>query len=101
MNIAQYEVLDARTKLSIQKVANTAENAFANRVILLDKKLLLFEQNNKKKTRTSIKATVVGSAKVLSYEDIAEVLRKRDVKDIEAIVARGQRNSKRSILVLS
>ena len=56
INITQHKELDARTKLSIQKVVNTAKNAFADRAILLDENLLLFEQNNKKNTRTSIKA---------------------------------------------
>jgi DDE superfamily endonuclease len=73
MNITQHEALNARTKLSIQKVVNAAENAFADRAILLDENLLLFEQNNEKNTCTSIKATFVGIAKVLSYEDIVEV----------------------------
>jgi hypothetical protein len=97
-NIAQHEALDARTKLSIQKVVNAAENAFADRAILLGENLLLFEQNNEKNTRTSIKATVVGTAKVLSYEDIVEAQQKRDIKDA---AARGRRTSKRSTLAPS
>jgi hypothetical protein len=76
MNIARQEPLDAHTKLSIQKVVNAAENAFADRAILLDENLLLFEQNNEKTTRTSIKATVVGTAKVLSYTDSIFTLRR-------------------------
>jgi len=93
MNIVQHGALDARTKLSIQKVVNAAKNAFADRAILLDENLLLFEQNNEKNTRTSIKATVVGTAKVLSYEDIVEAQQKRDIKEVEAAVARGRRTS--------
>jgi len=72
MSLRRQEVLDTHTKLSIQKIADAAENAFAERAILLDENLLLFEQNNEKTTRTSIKATVVGTAKVMSYEDIIE-----------------------------
>jgi hypothetical protein len=68
--ITQGGELDSRCKLRIQKIANAAENAFAEREILLDENLLLFEQNNDKSVRQSIKATVVGSARVLSYEDI-------------------------------
>jgi hypothetical protein len=37
----------------------------------LDENLFLFEQNNKV-TRKSIKATTIGSARVMSYEDIIE-----------------------------
>jgi hypothetical protein len=101
MNIAQHEALDARTKLSIQKVVNAAENAFADRAILLDENLLLFEQNNEKNTRTSVKATVVGTAKVLSYEDIVEAQQKRDIKEVEAAAARGRRTSNRNRKALS
>jgi hypothetical protein len=41
MNIAQHEAIDARTKFSIQKALNAAENVFADRAILLDENLLL------------------------------------------------------------
>jgi hypothetical protein len=71
-NIARQEALDAHTKLSIQKVANAAKNAFANQRFSWMKTLLLFEQNNEKTTRTLVKATVVGTTRVLSYKDIAE-----------------------------
>jgi hypothetical protein len=75
-------------------MANAAENAFADRAILLDENLLLFEQNNKKITRNSIKATVVGSARVLSYKDIVEAQKKRDEKEEGAEAVRGRRRSK-------
>jgi hypothetical protein len=101
INITQHEALDARTKLSIQKVVNAAENAFAERAILLDENLLLFEQNNEKNTCTSIKATVVGTAKVLSYKDIVEAQQKRDIKEVEAAAARGRRTSNRNRKALS
>jgi hypothetical protein len=60
-----------------------------------DENLLLFEQNNKKTTRNSIKATVVGSARVLSYKDIVEAQKKRDEKEAGAEAVRGRRRSKR------
>lgn len=70
ISLRRQEVLDTHTKLSIQKVADAAENAFAKGAILLDENLLLFEQNNEKTTRTLIKATVIGTTKVINYEDI-------------------------------
>jgi hypothetical protein len=96
MSIAQGEALDAHTKLSVQKVANAAENAFADRAILLDESLLLFEQNKEKTTRTSIKATVVGTAKALSYENIVEAQQKRNMKEAEVVIVRGRRTLKRN-----
>lgn len=96
MSLARQEVVNTYTKLSVQKIADAAENAFAKRAILLDENILLFEQNNEKTTRTSMKATIVGTAKVLSYEDIVEAQQKRDMKDAETVAVRGQRISKRN-----
>lgn len=51
-------------------------NAFDNYVILLLENLLLFKQNGVKKyiyiTCNSTKATIEGSARIWSYEDIVE-----------------------------
>jgi hypothetical protein len=98
MSLRSQEVLDTYTKPSIQKIADAAENAFAERAILLDENLLLFEQNNEKTTRTSIKATVVGTVKVMSYEDIVEAQQKRDMKDTETVVVRGRRTKRTGAL---
>jgi hypothetical protein len=73
--------LDRSSILQIQRLGNAAENVFADRAILLDENLLLFEQNNERNTRKSIKATAVGSAKVMSYEDIVEAQKQRDMKE--------------------
>ena len=45
-------------------MTNAAEKVFADRTILLDENLLLFDQNNERNMRKSIKATAVGKAKV-------------------------------------
>ena len=71
-------------------MANTAENAFADRAILLDENLLLFEQNNEKATRKSIRATVVGSVRAMSYEDIVEAQKQRNIKEAAAEATRGR-----------
>jgi hypothetical protein len=49
------------------------------------------EQNNESRSRQSTRSTVIGKAKVMSYEDIVEAQRKRDMK--EAGVAGGSRRS--------
>jgi hypothetical protein len=89
--------LDRSSILQIQRLANAAENAFADRAILLDENLLLFEQNNERNTRKSMKATAVGSAKVLSYEDIVEAQKQRDMKEASAgaVPGRGRGRPKR------
>jgi hypothetical protein len=75
-------------------LANAAKSAFADRAILLDENLLLFEQNNEKTTRRSTWATVVGSARVMSYEDIVEAQKQRDIKEAAAEVTRGRRSNR-------
>jgi hypothetical protein len=42
---------------------------------------LLFKQNNEKITQLLIRSTVTGTAKIMSYDDIVEAQRKRDVKE--------------------
>jgi hypothetical protein len=79
-SIAQGREINGPCKLRIKKMANAGKNAFADRAILLDENPLLCEQNNKKTTCNSIKAIVVGSARVLSYEDIVKAQKKRDEK---------------------
>jgi hypothetical protein len=96
-SIAQCGELDGPCKRYVQKLANAVENAFADRAILLDENLLLFEQNNQKAPRKVIKATVLGSARVLSYEDIAEAQKQRDIKETAAEATRGRRGSKRNL----
>ena len=58
--------------------------------------MLLFEQNNEKTTCTSIKATIVGTAKVLSYEDIIKAQQKRDMRVTQTVAVGRRRISKRS-----
>jgi hypothetical protein len=93
-SIAQGGEIDAPCKRYIQKLANAAENAFADQAILLDENSLLFEQNNEKTTCKSIRATVVGSTRVMSYEDIVEAQRQRDLKEATAEVSRGRRSKR-------
>lgn len=92
-SIALGRALNSSYKLHIPKLANAAENAFADRTILLDENLLLFEQNNEKITRKSIKATVVSNARIMSYGDIVEAQRQRDIKEAAAEAVRGRRRS--------
>jgi DDE superfamily endonuclease len=68
----EIHALDRPGQHRLQKLANAAEKAFADRALLLDENRLLFEQNNEKTTRISIRSTVTGNAKVMCYDDIIE-----------------------------
>lgn len=81
-NIVQSREFNSFCKSNIQKLTNIIENTFTNRAILLDKNLLLFEQNNKKATRKSIRAIIVSSIKVISYKDIVKAQKQHDIKEV-------------------
>jgi hypothetical protein len=76
------------------------EKAFAERA-LLDENRLLFEQNNESNCRQSTRSTVVGKAKVMSYEDIVEAQTKRDAKEAVPVTGKGGRKRKSSAPVVA
>jgi hypothetical protein len=73
-------VLDGPSKFRLRKLISTAEKAFAEQAFLFDENRLLFEQNNKSRSRLSTRSTVISKPKVMSYEDIVEAQNKRDAK---------------------
>ena len=85
--------LDEETKVPLLKMANAAERAITDRVLLFDENRLLFEQNNEKMTRDSVKPTVVGKAKIMCFDDIVEAQNKREKKEME----RANRKRKRKV----
>lgn len=56
----------------LRKVFNAAEQAMANCTLLEDERRNLFLQNCERKTRVSTKSKVVGTARVMSYQDIVD-----------------------------
>jgi hypothetical protein len=67
------------------------ERAITARDLLFKENHDLFKQNNESHTRTSMKSTMVGKGKVMSYEDIMEAQKKRDEKDAVEAGRRGQK----------
>ena len=84
--IEQGTTLDSPGK-HFRKLVNAAEKVFTDRAILLDENKL-FEQSNEKTTRSLIRSTITGTAKFMTYEDIVEAQRKRDVKEATTAGAR-------------
>ena len=89
------DVSDNTGKMRLQKLGNAAEKAFAQCALLHDENKLLFEQNNEAKSRVAAKSTVVGKAKVMSYEDIVNAQRKRDAKKASTGSRSGQTGKRR------
>jgi hypothetical protein len=88
--------LEGPSHHQLQKLAHAAERAFADRALLLDESMLLFEQNNEKKTRASIKSTVAGNTKVMSYDDIIEAKAKRNKRDAQKQASKRSREAQSS-----
>lgn len=70
----QNTALDSPGTYRIQKLANATEKLFADRVILLDENASLFGHNNEKTARQSVRSTMVGKARIMSYEAVVEAL---------------------------
>ncbi|PIA99514.1 hypothetical protein CB0940_02607 [Cercospora beticola] len=73
---------DEQSRAYLRKITNAAEKVYADRALLFDENRLLFEQNNEKSMRGSTRATIVGRAKVMSYDDIVEAQRRRSEKEL-------------------
>jgi hypothetical protein len=84
--------MDSVCKNRLQTLSRAAEKVFAERALLLEENRILFEQNNEKTCRQSSGLTVVGHAKVMSYEDIVEAQKKRDMM----VTKQGPTREKRS-----
>lgn len=78
--IEQHVTHDHPSKTRLQKLVHAAEKAFADRSLLLDENRLLFEQNNEKVTRASLRSTITGTAKVMTYDDIVAAEQRRQAQ---------------------
>lgn len=75
--------LDSTITSPVQKLARSAKRAMASRDLLDEAVNTLRQQNDEKKLRQSAKAQVVGTAKVMSYQDLVEAIRVREAKDLD------------------
>jgi hypothetical protein len=71
------------SRLHIQKIVNAAEQSLTSCALLQEENRALVVQNREKKIRKSTKATKVGTAKIMSYEDIVQAKAKRDEKAVK------------------
>jgi hypothetical protein len=92
--IEQNTALDSPGTYRIQKLANATEKLFTDRAILLDENASLFEHNNEKTTRQSVRSTMVGKARIMSYEAIVEAEQKRAAR---GAVAPGTKRGRRGL----
>jgi DDE superfamily endonuclease len=69
--------LDRQHQHRMKKALNAGERAMAECGLLSEERQNLRQQNCEKKTRASARSTVVGTARVMSYEDIVEARRRQ------------------------
>jgi hypothetical protein len=86
--------LNDESKLRLEKLLNAAQMSFAERALLENDNQILVKQNDEAKRRRSTKSTMLGKAKVMSFEDLAEARAKRAAKN-EASKSKGKGVRKR------
>jgi hypothetical protein len=86
-----------RLERHVQKLANAAQISFAERD-LHDRNQILIRMNNEAKVRRSTKSLVLGTAKVMSFEDIEVARAARAAKEV--VKGKGKRGRKRKSAAL-
>jgi hypothetical protein len=93
--------LNCLVKREFEKFDNAANKIFANCALLQEENRLLFEQNNEKTTRASIRSTVIGKgrAKIMTYDEILAAQSQRDAEE-SGFACRTRKNYNRQKTVL-
>jgi hypothetical protein len=73
--------LDSPVKRRYAKFHNAVQKSRADRALLRADNKNLFEQNNEKKIRASTRSTVIGRAKIMTYDDILAARNKRAAEE--------------------
>lgn len=68
--------LDHHSQQCFKKFGNGAEMAISARDLLHDQNSDLVKQSNEDNMRASVRSTVVGKARIMSFEDIIEAQKK-------------------------
>ncbi|OBS17012.1 hypothetical protein FPOA_12469 [Fusarium poae] len=92
-----------RLQKHLQKLTNATQLSFAERALLQSHNQFLVHVNNEAKVRRSTKSEVLGTARVMSYEDLVKARQDRarkewmkDVKKVSRVAKRAAKESKKS-----
>ena len=77
------ETSKQRIQRHIQKLTNATQLSFAERALLQEHNRFLAEINNEAKARRSTKSKIIGTARVMSYEDLEKARAERATKEAE------------------
>ncbi|KAI2477470.1 DDE-domain-containing protein [Pyrenophora tritici-repentis] len=87
-----------RLQRRVQKLASAAKISFAKQSLLEDHNRLLYKINSEAKVRRSTRSLVIGTAKVMKWEDLERVRVERLAKDKAAVEkGKGKRGRKRKV----
>jgi hypothetical protein len=74
----QGQTVDTPCKAQVTKLIHAAQHSFTERSLLMDENRLLFQQNCEKVTRQSHGMSIVGSARVVSHDDLVKAREQRN-----------------------
>ncbi|KAK0713308.1 hypothetical protein B0T26DRAFT_626908, partial [Lasiosphaeria miniovina] len=80
----------------VQKLTNAAQLSFAERALLQEHNQFLFQINNEAKVRRSTKPEILGTARVMSYEDLEKARADRATKEIAKEAKKAARDAKKA-----
>ncbi|KAK0247512.1 hypothetical protein LTS16_026050 [Friedmanniomyces endolithicus] len=84
-----------RLQRRLEKLTNATQLSFAERTLLQEQDQFLTSINNEAKVRRSTKTTIIGKARVMSYEDLQKARTDRSAKEAE----KEARQSKKALKV--
>ncbi|KEY72595.1 hypothetical protein S7711_11534, partial [Stachybotrys chartarum IBT 7711] len=85
-----------RLQKHIQKLTHAAQLSFAERTLLLENNQFLAQMNNEAKVRRSIKSEILGTARVMSYEDLENARAMRAAKEATKEAKKAAKEAKKA-----
>lgn len=92
------ETSKERLQRSVQKLTNAAQLSFAERALFQEHNQFLTTINNEAKVRRSTKPVMLGTARVMSYEDLEKAREDRAAKEIAKEAKKAAKEAKKVTL---
>ena len=83
----------------VQKLANAAQFSFAERALLQEHNQFLARINNEAKVRRSTNSKIIGTARVMSYEDLEKARAERVAKETKKVAMIEARKAKKALSI--
>ena len=90
------ETSKQRIRRHVQKLTNATQLSFAERALLQEHNRFLAEINNEAKPRRAAKSDVLGTARVMSYEDLEKARAERAAKEAAKEAKKAEREAKKA-----